>query len=133
MRTKLAGPGGRDILATQLLLALFMSLACGAQPGSLDASFVPGLSSCTAVSLLSLQPDGKIVYSASDPCMPFSVSATIGRLNPDGSIDSGFASSLFTNGTPHSIARDASGRFIVGGSFQSINTETRPGALGRRR
>src|ERR1044071_1212448 len=129
MRTNRCGPGpDRSDLRLLLLCMLGMMgvLHCGAQPGSLDASFNPPLSACSSVSVIALQPDGKIVYAASVPCLPF-MSPALGRLNSDGNIDSGFALSLFTNGIAHSIVQDSNGRIIVGGSFQGMNNEARTG------
>src|SRR5216684_3598573 len=93
MKTKSRGFDARALgsfALVSLVVTMIHIRTCHAQPGSLDVSFNPQTSLCSAVSLLELQADGKILYLASIPCMPFS-SPQFGRLLPGGSVDSGFA------------------------------------------
>ena len=98
--------------------------------GSLDASFLAS-SIVTNASLaeLALQPDGKLLVSGF-----FSISGSqrknFARLNSDGTLDSLFApvldgpsgvagSSVFT------LALQADGKIVIGGSFTSVNNTSR--------
>lgn len=94
--------------------------------GSLDATFNPGGGSVYA---LAVQADGKIVVGGSFSLLAGQVRHGIGRLNSDGTVDTAF--NLDPSGTIfgdfNTLAVQADGRILVGGSFQySVPT---PGGL----
>ena len=87
--------------------------------GSLDASFVPALAANELAGSLALQPDGKVLVGAS----AFSSGAWQGRivrLNPDGSVDTAFATGT-ANNVVSALALQPDGRVLLGGWFTAIN------------
>ncbi|HQQ64216.1 MAG TPA: thrombospondin type 3 repeat-containing protein, partial [Pseudomonadales bacterium] len=89
--------------------------------GSIDTSFVPP-ATLGSVMGSALQPDGKILVAGA-----FSVSVAghaqygVLRLNPDGSVDTGFQTGSGTNTYPVRIALQADGKSILIGAFTSVN------------
>jgi uncharacterized delta-60 repeat protein len=86
--------------------------------GSLDTSFNPGANS--AVQALALQPDGKILVGGSFTTLGGGgTGATfrnfIGRLNADGSVDTGFNPGA--DGSIDTIAVQSDGNILLGGTF----------------
>ena len=89
--------------------------------GSLDTSFNPGVSG-GSVSALAVQPDGKILVGGEFTGLGGGTGTTprrnIGRLNPDGSVDSSFDPGA--NDVVREIALQADGKIVVGGSFTML-------------
>ena len=80
--------------------------------GSLDSSFNPGITG--AVRLLSVQTDGRILYTADTG----NGANKLGRLNADGTIDGSFNPN--NNNAVLTVAPQSDGRIYVGGSFTTI-------------
>ena len=89
--------------------------------GTLDSSYDPGVrySASTRLRSAALQPDGKLLIGSGAKFTPASDPLpAIERINPDGSLDSGFtASSAVNNGVVYSIVLQPDGKIIVGGFF----------------
>jgi uncharacterized delta-60 repeat protein len=99
--------------------------------GSLDTSFDPGAD--TFVRALAVQPDGKIVVGGDFTALGgggfgTTVRTYIGRLDPDGSLDTSFDPSA--NGNLNALAVQPDGRILVGGNFTLLAGSTRD-RLGR--
>jgi len=87
--------------------------------GSLDASFNPGAEN--TIQAMVLQPDGKILVGGTFDGLGGGDGSTerqrIGRLRPDGSVDS---FNPGANSGVYSLAIQADGRIVVGGGFTMI-------------
>jgi uncharacterized delta-60 repeat protein len=93
--------------------------------GSLDTSFNLGVGLNSFLSSFALQSDGKIILTG-----PFSAYNGIpinrvARLNPDGSLDTGFNPSLGPNSSVRVSAIQSNGKILIGGDFTSYNGTVR--------
>ncbi|MBK7705278.1 MAG: delta-60 repeat domain-containing protein [Acidobacteria bacterium] len=96
--------------------------------GSIDSSFDPGTGPNNYISTLLLQPDGKILISGSFSSFSGSVRRGIGRLNTNGSLDTGFVAEASTVGGIYvavGLSLQSDGRVIIGGSFDFVNGTSR--------
>src|SRR5713101_797668 len=99
--------------------------------GTLENSFDPGANS--TVQALAVQADGKIVAGGSFTTLGNGGTTArnrLGRLNADGTLDTGFAPGA--NRTVLALELQADGKFLVGGSFSAISG-TGTGNLPRNR
>ncbi|MDR7209517.1 calcium-binding protein [Flavobacterium piscis] len=89
--------------------------------GSIDPTLNTGTGfndDCTA---MMLQTDGKILVGGKFTQYNGQTANRITRLNPDGSIDSGFLSGTgLSNGIVYTIKTDISGNIMLGGSFSHL-------------
>jgi uncharacterized delta-60 repeat protein len=98
--------------------------------GAIDSSFsatVNGSSFSSQVTCLALQPDGKIVLGGSFTNLNSQTRFYIGRLNTNGSLDTGFGPHItgsFGSGVT-AVALQADGKILVGGIFSAVNGITR--------
>jgi uncharacterized delta-60 repeat protein len=95
--------------------------------GSLDPTFNPNPTyfspgNSRAMTLL-LQPDGKIVLGGLFTTVAGLPCGYIGRLHPDGSLDTNFQATA--DGFVTTLAAQADGRILVGGSFGLLNGQPR--------
>jgi uncharacterized delta-60 repeat protein len=101
--------------------------------GSLDTDFHPQATrddqTRTEVKCLAVQGDGKIVVGGEFDKLGGRDRSRIGRLNPDGSLDTSFNADA---GRPrvNCLAVQADGRILVGGEFETLNGQSRSG-IGR--
>jgi len=87
--------------------------------GSMDASFTAIIDN--TVESLAIQPDGKILVGGAFPAINGdNTRIRIGRLNPDGTLDTTFLSPGGALDTVYALAVQADGNAIVGGSFHSL-------------
>jgi len=99
--------------------------------GSLDGSFQNGMSGVSnggnygGVGAVALQPDGKVLIAGSFTTVNGTTRTNIARLNADGSLDASFNPGTGVNGTVYSVALQSDGKFLVGGSFTSVNGTNR--------
>ncbi|PXY40355.1 calcium-binding protein [Flavobacterium cheongpyeongense] len=92
--------------------------------GSLDLTFHVGSAFNEEIHTMVLQPDGKIILGGEFTDYNGSVANRIIRLNPDGTMDSGFLSGTgFNNGSVYILKIDAFGNIMVGGSFTDLYNE----------
>ena len=90
--------------------------------GSKDPSFVLGTGFTGNVYCTLLQPDGKIIVGGAFTSFNGSTANRLIRLNPDGSRDASFDTSIAaSSGIIYSVAMQADGSLIVGGSFVNYN------------
>lgn len=84
--------------------------------GSLDATFSAHFSvNGTQVSGMAMQTDGKILVAGDFTAVNGAAANALARLNPDGTLDSGFTSPLSSAQAPTVILR-ADGKVLLGGS-----------------
>jgi uncharacterized delta-60 repeat protein len=93
--------------------------------GILDPIFNPGVSSIygPSVNCLALQADGKILVGGSFESLGSQTRNHIGRLNPNGTLDTDFDPGL--DDYPMCLAVQADGRIVVGGHFYSLGGQPR--------
>lgn len=93
--------------------------------GSKDPSFVLGTGFVGNIYCTLIQADGKIIVGGAFTSFNGSAANRLVRLNPDGSRDASFDTSIAaSSGVIHSIAIQTDGSLIIGGSFTKYNTTT---------
>lgn len=101
--------------------------------GGLDTSFCPTLgagANLPEVHALSLVAGGKVLLAGLFGTVGDQPRVQLARLQPDGSLDTGFADGLDVGGDwPYilSLAVHASGKVMIGGSFDEVNGVARRG------
>ncbi|HQQ62815.1 MAG TPA: thrombospondin type 3 repeat-containing protein [Pseudomonadales bacterium] len=104
--------------------------ACDSAPmiaptASRDLRFNPGSGANSSVLALGAQPDGKMVIGGSFTSVNGVSRNYIARLNADGSLDTGFIPGTGANNYVNTLAVQADGKLVIGGSFTSVNGVTR--------
>lgn len=89
--------------------------------GSLDPTFDPGSGPNEFVAAISVQADGKLIVGGFFTSVNGVERPGLARLNADGSLDSSFATDITAAGYGNSLALQADGKVIVGGSFSASN------------
>ncbi|MDQ2771363.1 MAG: IPT/TIG domain-containing protein [Bacteroidota bacterium] len=98
--------------------------------GSRDASFLTGSGFNGIVSALALQPDGKVLMGGYFTSFNGTAhGAAIARLTANGSYDASFATGSGFDNNMSSLALQADGNVLVGGSFGSYNGATGLGGI----
>src|SRR5262249_45063245 len=96
--------------------------------GSVDGTFNPGADlsaddSIPAVYCLSVQPDGKILVGGYFLALGGADRNSLGRLNPDGSVDATFAPLLGSSGwAVFCLAQQTDGKILVAADFALMDT-----------
>jgi uncharacterized delta-60 repeat protein len=85
--------------------------------GSIDASFSTGTSTNGQILALAVQPDGKILLAGQFNQFNGSAAGRIVRLNPNGTLDSGFNPGAGANNTIHAMVLQPDGKILVAGQF----------------
>jgi uncharacterized delta-60 repeat protein len=97
--------------------------------GTLDSGFNPGAGGVDSydVSSLAVQADGKILVGGNFTTLGGQTRNYLGRLNADGTLDSGFNPGAGGGDYPYvySLAVQADGRILVGGNFTMLGGQTR--------
>ncbi len=97
--------------------------------GSIDSSFNPGAGTGSpsgnqgVVFCLAVQADGKILVGGTFGTLGGQARSSIGRLNPDGSLDTSFHPGA--NGPVYSLTVQADQKILVGGYFFTLGGMTR--------
>ncbi|MCL4177130.1 MAG: hypothetical protein KJ072_05225 [Verrucomicrobia bacterium] len=89
--------------------------------GSVDATFDPAQGPNADVRTLLVEPDGRIVLGGTFTQVRAVGRNRIARLNEDGTLDDTFAPGSGFNNTVWTLARQADGRLLAGGSFTTFN------------
>ena len=94
--------------------------------GSVDATFNPGADGW--VDAVVVQPDGKILVAGSFTGLGGGTGTTprenVGRLNADGSVDTGFSDPEANSGI-EALALQPDGKVVIGGNFRKLSGTTR--------
>lgn len=93
--------------------------------GSLDATFDSGTGANFGITALAIQLDGKIVIGGTFRNVSGVTRTRIARLNPNGSLDTAFDTSVGANSAVDSIALQPDGKIIIGGEFTVVNNQVR--------
>ena len=92
--------------------------------GTLDNSFDPGSGANQNLTSIVIQPDGKVIVGGGFTTFDGVVRVGIARLNPNGSLDTGFNPTV--NDSVTSLGIDYCNRIVIGGpSIQLVNGEYR--------
>src|SRR5882762_8986054 len=91
------------LLLSACAFATFLRTA-QAQPGSLDTSFNPDVGTDGLVYAVAVQADGKVLIGGSFSSVRNITRKRIARFNPDGTVDSGFDTSVGANDVVYAIA-----------------------------
>lgn len=93
--------------------------------GTIDESFHTGSGFNGKVYATYIQPDGKIIVAGSFTSYNGISAGRLIRLNPDGSYDASFDTSIgATTGIIYDIARQPDGKILIVGSFTKYNNST---------
>ena len=92
----------------------------------MDGLFAAGGSPLN-VKEMKLQPDGKILLAGGFNAVDGLPRAGLARLNPDGSLDTGFVPGAITGGLVKKILWQPNGRVVLGGSFTNVQGQARYG------
>ncbi|HSY17192.1 MAG TPA: hypothetical protein VK815_02620 [Candidatus Acidoferrales bacterium] len=121
-----------QILATGNLTAFFNNLSHAGiarfnTDGSVDTSFDPGTGADSPIYAMAIQPDGKILAGGGFASFNGTNRSCLVRLNPDGSIDTGFNPNPLVPSTSgiKCLAVQTNGQVLIGGIFVSLNGYTR--------
>jgi len=120
------------ILISISLLAT-LAIKSPAQPGSLDITFNPGtgVNATTSPGLwaIALQPNGKVLVAGYFTKVNNTNRMAIARLNADGSLDTAFdpGDGIVGGNLISSLALQADGRIVIGGTFSQVNSLPRNG------
>ncbi len=113
-----------------LLITIFGILSVNGAPGDLDPGFNAAAFGVTStgstISVIKKQPDGKFLVGGTFTELNGQVTVAVARLNSDGSVDTGFSSPEFGNGTGVggailAIGVQSDGKIVVGGSIFGVN------------
>jgi uncharacterized delta-60 repeat protein len=92
------------------------------QAQTLDPDFSPMFKNPGQITVMALQPDGKVVVAGDFTYAGEENRSRIARFNADGSIDEGFnAEGSGSNNRIRAIALQEDGKIIIGGDFTSYN------------
>lgn len=89
--------------------------------GTLDAGFNPGTGTDNSVNSVILQPDGKILIGGNFTSYNETIINRIARLNPDGSLDTGFNPGTGANNSVFSVILLPDSKILIAGNFTSYN------------
>jgi len=89
--------------------------------GTIDTSFNSGTGANDKVNDIIIQPDGKIIIAGEFYNYNGSYANRIARLNPDGTLDTGFSSGTGPNDDILNISLQPDGKIIIGGYLYTYN------------
>jgi len=93
--------------------------------GSLDAAFNIGTGTDDVISVISLQPDGKILIGGNFAVYDVTSRNRIARLNPNGSLDSTFNPGSGADDIVLALVLQSDGKIIMGGAFTTYDGKGR--------
>lgn len=93
--------------------------------GDIDSSFIVGTGFNNFVSIITIQPDGKILVGGRFTTYNGQNCNRIIRLNTDGSIDTNFNIGTGFNNSINDIKLQTDGKILIGGIFTSYNGQTK--------
>ncbi len=120
----LVQPDGMSLLAGYF--SSFQGVPCGRiarvdLSGDLDAGFSTGTGSNSAITTMTLQPDGKIIVGGYFTAFNSTSRGRLARLDVDGGLDGAFGTGTGANSTIRAMALQPDGRIVVVGEFTSYD------------
>ena len=113
-----------------IVVLQFLASQAMAQPGAVNLNFNAldvagaGLGPNAPIRDMALQADGKLIVVGSFITYNNVSRPRIARLNADGTLDEAFTVGSGVSGTANSVAVQADGKILLGGSFISFNAQT---------
>ncbi len=96
--------------------------------GTLDTTFGAGAgANVLPVQAMALQTDGKVLIGGAFTSVHGVGRTRVARLNADGSLDTSFDPGTGPNNEVHSLAIQADGKILIGGTFTAVNGQARVG------
>jgi len=111
----------RLLILPAALLLFGLPPSARAHPGELDAAFADGTGTNMPIFSLVLQPDGKVLVGGWFSSYGGVTRDRIARLNGDGSLDTGFDPGTGANLLVFSVALQADGKVLIGGTFNEYD------------
>lgn len=93
--------------------------------GSLDLSFNPGAGANGDVYAVAVQGDGQVLLGGAFTTVNGQTSQYLARLNPDGTIDPGFAATNTVNNELRVVALQPDGGILIAGRFTTVGGQSR--------
>ncbi len=93
--------------------------------GSLDGSFDPGTGAIGLVYSIALQTNGEVIIGGSFTNINGVTRNRVARLRSDGTVDGTFDAGNGPNSNVYSVAVQADGKVLLGGSFDKVNGTNR--------
>ena len=93
--------------------------------GSLDTTFDTSTGANNVVYAVALQPNGRVLIGGAFTQVDGALRNNIARLNQDGSLDTGFDTSLGPNNIVRSMAIQTDGKVLIGGYFSQVDSVAR--------
>jgi uncharacterized delta-60 repeat protein len=116
------------VVSNQFGTVTSMAALLGTNTPAFDVSFAPvpdgAANFARQVTLLAIQPDGKLLVCGGFTSLCGVPRNAFGRLNPDGTLDVDFAPE--PNGQVNALVVQPDGKIVVGGDFTSICGQGRP-------
>jgi uncharacterized delta-60 repeat protein/uncharacterized repeat protein (TIGR01451 family) len=97
--------------------------------GTLDATLDPGVGPNAQVRAIVPQPDGKILLGGLFTRYNDTNRPSLVRLLSDGGVDSAFNAGAGANNAVYAVLLQPNDKILVGGSFSTFNSITRPGVV----
>ena len=94
--------------------------------GTLDTTFAVGTGADKPIRDIAIQPDGKLVVVGEFGIVAGGSFGKVGRLNPDGSVDTEFTSGMGANGIVHAVSVQQDGGIIIAGEFTTVDNKDYP-------
>lgn len=117
------------VLIVFIFIAFFDPQNIFASDGTIDTSFVTGTGFDGSVNTLARQSDGKIIVGGQFYNYNGTPSASIIRLNTDGSIDNSFTIGTGFNGAVTALGVESNGKIVVAGTFDDYNSNYSKGVV----
>ncbi len=114
-------PAGVGLLEPTATLTIIDNESINEISGSIDTGFNPSGGLNDFVYSLALQRDGKLLVGGDFTLMNNIPRNRIGRLQPNGTLDTSFSSTIGANGSVRSIVSQTDGRILIGGLFTTVN------------
>ncbi|MGB9604118.1 MAG: Calx-beta domain-containing protein, partial [Limisphaerales bacterium] len=92
--------------------------------GLVDPYFNQGVGADGPVNSMALQSDGKIVIGGAFTRVYGAIRNGIARVNPDGSVDTTFATGAGANDVVNAVALQNDGKVVIGGAFTTVRNQS---------
>ena len=122
-------PDGKVIAAGDF--TTFNQFTCGhlirlKADGNVDAGFDTGVGADGEIMCVAIQSNGKLLIGGNFIAVNHVERNRVARLNPNGTLDSGFNPAAGPNGAVRCLVVQRNGKILLGGAFTSVQGKARP-------